>query len=66
MNGSERTTMIILSAVIILGFGGVLIMWFVWPPDEKDRTILAALATALCTGYLQVVNYWFPIGGRKP
>lgn len=55
---TDKLTMLILSAIVTLGFGGVLIAWMVYPPHDNS-TILAALTTALGTGYLRVIDYWF-------
>jgi hypothetical protein len=44
--------------VIVFGFGGVLIAWMIWPPNEHSN-VLSALVGALGAGYIQVINYWF-------
>jgi len=51
--------MLVISAIVVLGFGGVLVAWMVWPPGPENVTILASLTTALGTGYLQVLNFYF-------
>jgi hypothetical protein len=55
---TEKTAQIILSSIIVLGFGGVLIAWMLYPPHEQSN-IMSALTGALAAGYLQVINYWF-------
>ncbi len=49
---------LILSAIIVFGFGGVLVAWMVFPPAEQSN-MLSALTGSLGAGYLQVINYWF-------
>jgi hypothetical protein len=49
---------LVLSVVIVFGFGGVLIAWMIWPPNEHSN-VLSALVGALGAGYIQVINYWF-------
>lgn len=55
---SKEIARLVISAIVVFGFGGVLIAWMIYPPKEST-TIIAALATALGTGYLQVINYYF-------
>jgi VIT1/CCC1 family predicted Fe2+/Mn2+ transporter len=55
---ADRLAILILSAIVVLGFGGVLIAWMVFPP-KTDSNLLSALTGALAAGYLQVINYWF-------
>ena len=55
---TDKLAILIMSAIIVLGFGGVLIAWMVYPP-RADSTLLAGLTGALAAGYLQVINYWF-------
>ena len=47
-----------LSAMIVLGFGGVLTVWIIYPPQTRSDLMSAMIAT-LGAGYLQVINYWF-------
>lgn len=57
---AETTARMIITAIVVLGFGGVLIAWIIWPPTEgTNSTILAGLAGVLGSGYLLVLNYWF-------
>lgn len=56
----NQTTLTVISGIVVLGFGGVVMAWMVWPPVVHSE-LLAALTAALCTGYLQVINYWFPL-----
>lgn len=53
-----ETSRVILSSIVVLGFGGVLIAWMIWPPTAHSD-VLSALVGALGAGYLQVLNYWF-------
>ena len=55
---ADKTTMLALSAIVILGFGGVLVVWMIYPP-KADSNLLAGLTGALAAGYLQVINHWF-------
>jgi hypothetical protein len=55
---SEKLTMLIISAIVVIGFGGVLLAWMAFPP-RADSDLLAGLTGALAAGYLQVINYWF-------
>lgn len=53
-------TRLALSAMITLGFGGVIIAWMIFPPTEGTATtLLAGLTGSLGTGYIQVLNFWF-------
>lgn len=54
----DKIPMLVISAIVVLGFGGVLIAWMIFPPKESSN-LLTALVTALGAGYLQVINYWF-------
>jgi hypothetical protein len=56
--GNKEIAMLVISAIVVLGFGGVLVAWMMFPPKE-NTVILASLTTALGTGYLQVLNYYF-------
>jgi hypothetical protein len=57
---TDKIAQIIISAIVVLGFGGVLVAWMVAPPHTGEGSnMLTALTTALGTGYLQVINYWF-------
>lgn len=58
MNPTD-VTRLVLSAIVTLGFGGVIIGWLMYPPHTDQTTILASLTTALGAGYLQVLSYWF-------
>jgi hypothetical protein len=55
----DKTVVLIISAIVILGFGGVLIGWMLFPPSKDASPLLAALTTALGTGYLRVIEYYF-------
>jgi hypothetical protein len=56
---------LILSAIIILGFGGVLIVYMMLPTTAAAQSNVAAvLLGALSGGYGTVIHYWFsPKGG---
>jgi hypothetical protein len=57
---TDKLAQIIISAIVVLGFGGVLVAWMVAPPHTGEGSnLLTALTTALGTGYLQVINFWF-------
>lgn len=46
---------LILSAIIVFGFlGGVIVAWMVFPPAEQSN-MLSSLTGALGAGYLQVI-----------
>ena len=47
-----------LSAMFMLGFGGVLIVWIIYLPQTHSDLMSAMIAT-LGAVYLQVINYWF-------
>jgi hypothetical protein len=49
---------LVLSAIIVFGFGRVLIAWIIYPPQTHSDLMSAMIAT-LGAGYLQVINYWF-------
>lgn len=55
---TEKLTMLIISGVVVLGFGSVLLAWMAFPPKDQSQ-LLAGLTGALAAGYLQVINYWF-------
>lgn len=56
---------VILSAIVVLGFGGVLIAWMVWPPTAHSD-VLSALVGALAAGYGQVISSWFSTKAGDP
>jgi hypothetical protein len=56
---ANQTAILILSAVIVLGFGGVAIAWMVALPHTENRDIIMLIVGALATGYGQVIGYWF-------
>lgn len=56
---TDKLAILILSAAIVLGFGGVVIAWMIYPPKADQSNILSALIGALAFGYGQVINYWF-------
>lgn len=58
---ADKLAVLIISAIVILGFGGVVISWMIYPP--KTDNLLAALIGALTSGYGQVIFYWFRPGG---
>lgn len=60
-----QTARVILSAIVVLGFGGVLIAWMVYPPQTRSDLMSAMIAT-LGAGYLLVVNYWFSAKAGEP
>ncbi len=55
---SDKVALLILSAIIVFGFGGVLVVWMFYPP-QGDSNLFAGLTGALAAGYLQVIGYWF-------
>lgn len=55
---TEKMTMLIISGIVVLGFGGVLLAWM-WAPHAADDKVIPLLIGALTAGYLQVINYWF-------
>jgi CHASE2 domain-containing sensor protein len=60
MNEStNQTAMLIISAIVILGFGGVVIAWLMNPPAADQSNILAGMMGVLGSGYMLVMNYWF-------
>ncbi|WP_157783649.1 hypothetical protein [Bradyrhizobium liaoningense] len=54
----ETTARMIITAIVVLGFGGVLIAWIIFPPATHSD-ILSGLAGVLGSGYLLVLNHWF-------
>lgn len=54
----EMTARVIITAIVVLGFGGVLIAWIIWPPAAHSD-ILSGLAGVLGSGHLLVLNHWF-------
>lgn len=55
---TEKLTMLIISGIVVLGFGGVSLAWM-WLPHAPDDKVTPLLIGALIGGYLQVINYWF-------
>lgn len=56
----ETLARVIITAIVVLGFGGVLIAWIVNPPVEAgNSTILAGMVGVLGSGYLNVLTWWF-------
>jgi hypothetical protein len=62
METQDKTATLILSGIVVFGFGFVLMLWMIWPPI-KHSDVLSALVGALAAGYLQVINFWFQ---RRP
>lgn len=58
---NDKTTMLVLSGIVVLTFGGVLVAWMIYPPKDQGQ-LLAGLTGALAAGYITVLNYWF---GKK-
>ncbi len=52
------TARLIITAIVVLGFGGVLIAWIIYPPHETSN-LMSALVSTVGAGYLLVLNYWF-------
>jgi sugar phosphate permease len=64
---TETLARLILSGIVVLGFGGVMSVYIIWPPAEN--TLIAAMIGVLGSGYLLVLNWWFSKsseGGPKP
>lgn len=55
---TELIARLAISALVIVGFGGVLIAWMIWPP-KQDSTMLASMVGALVSGYALVLTSWF-------
>ncbi len=53
----ETLARLILSAIIVLGFGSVLSAYIIWPPDKNE--LVASMLTVLGVGYTTVIYYWF-------
>jgi hypothetical protein len=49
---------ILLSVIVIAGFGLLLAAWLVWPPGQQSA-ILASLTGAMAAAFGQVVAFWF-------
>jgi hypothetical protein len=57
---TDKLAQVIISAIVVLGFGGVLVAWMIWPPQTKESIgLLSGLTGALGTGYVTVINFWF-------
>lgn len=56
---TNQIAMLVISGLVVLGFGGVLIGWMFHPPAADGSNMLSAMIGALAGGYLQVINYWF-------
>ncbi len=54
---TEKLTMLVISGLVVLGFGCVLVGWM-WLHSVDDK-VTPLLIGALTGGYLQVINYWF-------
>jgi hypothetical protein len=65
MENQDKTATLILSAIVVFGFGGVLMIWMMFPPTSHSD-VLSALVGALAAGYLQVINYWFQRPKQTP
>lgn len=50
---------LILSGIIVLGFGAVILGWMYSPPPAANSNTLTALSTSLGAGYLIVLNWYF-------
>ncbi len=48
-----------LSAIIVIGFGCVLIVYMGLPSGAAQSPVVATLLGALSAGYLSVIHYWF-------
>lgn len=64
MNAADKTAILIISAIVIFGFGGVLLAWMVIPP-KGNANVLSLMTGALCSGYGTVLGYWFRQGGTN-
>ena len=56
--GTDRIFQLIVAAIVVLGYGGVLIGYMLWGPSEANRA-LDALLGALSSGYLIVLTGLF-------
>jgi hypothetical protein len=57
---TDKLAQVIISAIVVLGFGGVLVAWMIWPPQAAaSSNLLSGLTGALGAGYIQVINFWF-------
>lgn len=56
---TDKTAQIVISAVVVLGFGGIVIAWILFPPHQDQSNVLSVFAGALAAGYGQVISYWF-------
>jgi hypothetical protein len=57
---TDKIAQLVISAIVVIGFGLVIVGWLVWPPQSQGNSnLLSGLTGALCAGYVQVVNYWF-------
>jgi VIT1/CCC1 family predicted Fe2+/Mn2+ transporter len=55
---ADKAAIYILSAIVVLGFGGIVLLWGYRPP-KADSNILALLTGALTAAYGTVIGYWF-------
>jgi hypothetical protein len=55
---SDKIAMLVLSGIVVLGFGSVLIAWMIFPP-QSNSNLLSAMVGSLAAGYMQVISYWF-------
>lgn len=55
---NRDTVLLTLSALIVIGFGSVVVAWFIFPP-KTESTMFGTLLGTLGSGYLIVLNYWF-------
>ena len=53
----ETLSRLILSGIVVLGFGGVMSAYIIWPPQEN--ALIAAMIGVLGSGYLNVLGWWF-------
>ncbi|MCK1742201.1 hypothetical protein IVA80_15355 [Bradyrhizobium sp. 139] len=49
---------LILSALIIIGFGLIFLAWMIWPPAANSN-VMSMMVGAIVSGYGQVIGYWF-------
>jgi hypothetical protein len=55
---TDSLVLLILSAIIVLGFGSVVLLWGFFPP-QGNANVLSVLTGALAAGYVQVIAHWF-------
>jgi hypothetical protein len=56
---TNQIAMLAITALVVIGFGCIFIVWMIWPPVASQSNVISALVGALTSGYLQVIGYWF-------